>query len=372
MKLIKKIIIGIACAVIALGLLLSLYMCQAKFGKLPQGDRLAALKVSPNYKKGKFRNKTECPTFSEGYSLAGELYKSLTVKYSRTRPEDSIPSIKTDLKEIPITENVLVWLGHSSFFLQLEGKKFLVDPVFSGCASPIPGSVKAYKGTDIYAAEEMPDIDYLLISHDHYDHLDYETIVKLEPKVGKVICGLGVGAHFEHWGYDNSKLIERDWSEKIEIAKDFTVYTERTHHESGRGLIRGKALWLSFVIWSPSMKIYYSGDGGYDNRFEEIRKKYGSMDWAIMECGQYDRAWESVHNLPEQVVRATNDLKAKKMLPVHHSKFTLANHPWDEPLVKITELSASQTYNLATPLIGEIVYLNNRSQQFKQWWIGIK
>ncbi|HLA57315.1 MAG TPA: MBL fold metallo-hydrolase [Puia sp.] len=218
----------------------------------------------------------------------------------------------------------------------------------------------------------MPPIDYLLISHDHYDHLDYETVVALKDKVAHVVCGLGVGAALEYWGYLPSQIIEKDWYEKVSIDSSFAIYTESTHHESGRGFAGNKTLWMSYLIQSPEIKIYISGDGGYDARFVEIAKKFGPVDLAIMETGQYDSAWHSVHNLPEEVVQATLDLKAKRLLPVHHSKFTLSKHAWDEPLVQITKLSQSQPYLLATPMIGETVHLNDGNQVFRQWWKSIR
>lgn len=357
------------CAVIAaLGFF---YIKQAKFGQLPEGEQLKRIEKSPNYKDGQFHNLIEKPTITEGYSFIGEIYTSLFKKFPRTTPAVVLPSIKTNLKTIPIDSNVIVWFGHSSFFLQVDGIKILVDPIFSGNASPIPGSVTAYKGSDIYTADDMPEIDYLLISHDHYDHLDYETILALQTRVKKVVCGLGVGAHFKLWGYQPQQIVEKDWNEKLAVAKDFNIHVESTHHDGGRGFTRSKALWLSFLIQAPSMKVYYSGDGGYDDRFERIGKKYGEIDWAIMECGQYNKAWHSVHELPEEVAKATVQLNAKNLLPVHHSKFTLARHPWDEPLIKISEYSKNQPYRLATPMIGEVVQLNNGQQVFNAWWKGL-
>jgi L-ascorbate metabolism protein UlaG (beta-lactamase superfamily) len=217
----------------------------------------------------------------------------------------------------------------------------------------------------------MPEIDYLLISHDHYDHLDYETVLALRNKIKHVVCGLGTGAHFERWGYTPEQIIEKDWYEKVSVNDSVAIYTESSHHDSGRGFTRGKALWMSYLIQTGKTKVYISGDGGYDDRFVQIGKKYGPIDWAVMEAGQYDKAWHSVHNLPEEVVQAGIDLKAANLLPVHNSKFTLAKHPWDEPLIKVTELSISKPYKLATPMIGEVVRLNDSTQVFKQWWKGI-
>lgn len=370
-KFIKKVLVVLLITLSIVVIAGYFYLSQEQFGALPSGDRLKIIEKSPNYKEGKFRNKNELPTISKGYTMIGVLWTSLFKKFPRTEPSESLPSIKTDLKNLPNNKNWLVWFGHSSFLMQIDGVKILVDPVFSGNASPISGSVKSYKGTDIYSVEDMPEVDYLLISHDHYDHLDFETIKKINAKVKNVICGLGIGAHFERWGFSPNKILEKDWGDEVKINTNFSIHIERTHHNCARGLTRDKALWVSYVFKTSTLQLFYSGDGGYDNRFEEIYKKYGAMDWAIMEFGQYNEAWESVHELPKQVIKATEELHTKNMMPVHHSKFTLAHHPWDEPLKLATEYSQGKSYKLATPMIGEILWMNDASQQFKPWWVGI-
>ncbi|WP_233589264.1 MBL fold metallo-hydrolase [Gynurincola endophyticus] len=347
-------------------------MQQPQFGRAPAGERLTKVEQSPNYKNGKFRNLIEKPTITEGYSMAGEIYKMLFKKFPRTAPVDSLPTIKTNLKQLDINENVLVWFGHSSVYIQIEGKRILIDPVFSERASPIPWGPKAYKGTNIYSADDMPEIDYLLISHDHYDHLDYPTILALEDKVKNVVCGLGVGAHFEHWGYAPSKIIEMDWYEALKVSDSLTLHASSAQHDSGRAFKRAQSLWLSFLLQTPRLKIYISGDGGYDDRFKNLQSTLGDVDWAIIENGQYNKAWQSVHNLPEEVAQAALDLNTKNLLTVHHSKFTLARHPWDEPLIRAKELAAANTYRLATPMIGEVVKLNDSTQVFQEWWKGIR
>lgn len=372
LKIVKRTLIGILSLALIMIFITWFYMKKPQFGALPERERLELIKKSPHYKEGKFRNLEEKPTITEGYSMLGEIWTSLTKEFPHTEPLDVLPSVKTDLKSIPANENVVVWFGHSSFFLQLNGVKILVDPIFSGKASPLPWGVKAYKGSDIYTADDMPEIDYMLLSHDHYDHLDYETVTALQRKVKYVICGLGAGAHYERWGYTKQQIIEKDWGEKVQVKPDFAIFAESTHHDGGRGFKSSQALWLSFFIQSPGMNVYYSGDGGYSNRFKQIAAKYPAIDWAIMECGQYNKAWQSVHELPEEVALAATELKAKNMLPVHHSKFTLARHPWNEPLERISALSKGKTYRLATPVIGEKVRLNDDTQQFKQWWKTIK
>ena len=180
----------------------------------------------------------------------------------------------------------------------------------------------------------MPDIDYLVISHDHWDHLDYRTVKSLKDRVGKVICGLGVGEHFEYWGYDKDRLVELDWYEDAVLENGFAVHCLPTRHFSGRGLKANQTLWASFLIETPSQKIYMAGDGGYDSHFEEIGKHFPDIDLAILENGQYNEGWNLIHLMPSDMAKAAKDLKAKKIMTVHHSKYALAKHPWDEPLAK--------------------------------------
>lgn len=360
---------------IAVALLIAasvLYAQQPLFGKIPSGERLQVIESSPNYRQGQFRNLIEKSGMSEGSSIAVELYKTFIKTIPHRNPIDPIPSIKTNLLALDPKQDVMIWFGHSSVFMQLHGKTFLIDPVMSGKASPFPWGTRAYKGTDIYRVEDLPEIDYLLISHDHYDHLDYETALKLKDKVKYVITGLGVGEHFEYWGYPKNKLIERDWGDRIEFDDGISIITETTHHDSRRAFDGGKNLWVSFVIQSPNKKIFYTGDGGYDKHFVEIGQKYGPFDWALMENGQYDAAWRSVHCHPDEVAQATEELNARNMIPVHHSKFSLAKHAWYEPITRIVEYSKSRKYRLATPMIGELVELDNEQQPFKQWWKNIR
>ncbi|MDB5246887.1 MAG: beta-lactamase [Segetibacter sp.] len=349
-----------------------IYMQKATFGKAATGERLERMKKSPNYKDGKFQNQHHTPALTEGYSYTKVLYEFLFKKKEGRVPVDSIPSVKTDLLNLAPDQDILVWFGHSSYFMQLDGKRILVDPVFSGNASPLRGSNKAFKGTDRYTVADLPEIDYLFISHDHYDHADYETLIQLKSKTKKVICGLGVGGHLEHWGFQANNIIEKDWNEQIELDKGFVVYTTPARHFSGRGFTRNNTLWLSFLFQSPTKKIYIGGDSGYDTHFAEIGSKHGPIDLAILENGQYDIKWKYIHMLPDEVLQAGKDLKAKRVFPVHSSKFAMANHAWHEPLTEVTQLNKSMNIPLVTPIIGEAVNLNDDNQQFKQWWVGIK
>lgn len=371
LRITKKIMIIILGIVLLLVAATFLYMQQAKFGKASEGKRAEIIAKSPNFKDGKFQNIQFTPNLSEGYTMAGIVYNQFFKEFPRRKPVDSIPSVKTDLLQLPADTNVLVWFGHSSYFMQIDGKRLLVDPVFSGNASPIPGTNTSFKGTDIYTAADMPPIDYLLITHDHYDHLDYETIMALKGKVKTVVCGLGVGAHFEYWGFNPGIIIEKDWNEQLVLDDGFTLYTAPTRHFSGRGFVRNNTLWLSYILQTPSLKIYMGGDSGYDTHFAEIGKQHGPIDLAILDNGQYNIAWQAIHMLPEEVLKATADLKAKRLFPVHSSKFILGQHPWDEPLIKITELNSGHQFPLVTPMIGQRVNLNDSAQSFSAWWEGV-
>ena len=179
---------------------------------MPKGERLAKVQKSPNFRDGAFQNKSVTPQLTDGATYGKIMKEVLFGRPKRAKPSGEIPSQKTDLLNLDRGENILVWFGHSSYFMQLDGKRILVDPVLSGSAAPFSFMTKAFKGTDQNTTDDLPAIDYLFLSHDHYDHLDYKTIVKLKPKVSKLICGLGTGEHLEYWGYDHKSIIEKDWN----------------------------------------------------------------------------------------------------------------------------------------------------------------
>ncbi len=352
--------------IVFLVLLVTLFMQQAKFGKIPAGARLERIKKSPHFKDGEFKNlnPTQQITSENGFFQMLKEYFSAKNK----KPLQIIPSEKTDLLTLPANQNVLVWFGHSSYFIQLDGKKILVDPVFCGNASPFSFSVKAFEGTDRYAVDDIPELDYLVITHDHWDHLDYKTVSQLKSKTKKVITGLGVGSHFESWGFDRNSIQEMDWFEKTEFADGFVFHTTPARHFSGRGFIHRKTLWVSFVLKTPSAQIFIGGDGGYDHHFAEIGAKFGQFDLVILENGQYNQSWKYVHMMPDQVLQAAKDLNAKRLFPVHSMKFALANHAWDTPLKTISALNETAKIPMITPKIGELVDLNDSTQTFTKWW----
>ncbi len=290
----------------------------------------------------------------------------------RLRPKGPVPSVRRNLWQLSPADNVLVWFGHSSYFLQIDGKRILVDPVLSGRASPVSFTTKAFDGTDPYAAADIPDIDFLFITHDHWDHLDYDTVTKIRPRVKQVICGLGVGAHLEKWGYEEAVIAEGDWGDIIALREGFTAHVLPARHFSGRGLRRAATLWVSFALQTPSgRKIYLGGDSGYGPHFRDIGKQFGGFDLAVLENGQYDKSWKLIHMMPDETLQAAHDLQASFVFPVHNSKFCISNHDWDAPLRSITAIDATMRPKLITPVIGSVVQISNPSGESSDWWTNV-
>lgn len=337
------------------------------YGKLPSGERLKRISASANYRKGAFQNLSITNAMAEDANFF-KVMKEFIRKPKNVIPASEIPHIKTDLQKLG-DGPLLVWFGHSSYLLKVEKKTILVDPVFSGNAAPLSFMVKAFKGSNVFNAEDFPEIDLLIITHDHYDHLDYKTIVKLKSKVKQVCCTLGVGSHLEHWGLKKNIIEELDWWEEWEY-RNIQITSVPGRHFSGRGVKRGQSLWGGFVLKLEDYNLFLGGDSGYDTHFKMIGEKFGPFDLAILEAGQYNKSWPHIHMVPEETVEAAIDLQAKKLLPVHWAKFSLAMHPWDEPIKRIVAKAQELNMDLVTPLIGETVMLDNINP-FTAWWKNV-
>ncbi len=335
-------------------------------GKLPSGKLLEQLKKSPYYKGKSFQNLSDTPVMSEDASY-WKMIKDAIKKNKNVKPPTILPSVKTDLKNLSGAEPAIVWFGHSSYLIHIAGKNILVDPVFSGNAAPVSFMVKAFAGADVYKAEDMPVIDYLIITHDHYDHLDYKTIIKLKSKIKKLYCSLGVSSHLKYWGIDGAIITELEWWQSAQADADIKFTVAPARHFSGRGIKRGQTLWSSFILKTGQYNLYLGGDSGYDYHFKEIGDRYGPFDLAILETGQYNTMWPLIHMMPEETVQAAVDLKAKAMLPVHWAKFTLAMHAWDDPIKRVVQKANELKMPIYTPQIGELLVLNDHFQG-KNWW----
>ncbi len=335
-------------------------------GKNPWGERLKKIRLSPNYKNDIFQNLSRTEVMNNKGDLFRILKKFLT-KPKTVIPPFPLPSVKTDLKNLPDKFPVLVWFGHSSYLLKINGKHILIDPVFSGYASPFKlKSAKNFDGSNVYSVGDMPPIDILLISHDHYDHCDYTTIRKLQNKTKHIITSLGVGSHLEYWGIDMNKVTELDWYQSTEV-EGIRLTAAPARHFSGRGFKRAKTLWSSFILKTKEVAIYIGADSGYDTHFQNIGEKQGPFDLAILESGQYNEAWKNIHMMPEETVQASLDLRAKILLPVHWGKFSLSLHPWDEPIKRVVKKAEELNVKITTPRIGEPLLIGKKHPT-DQWW----
>ncbi len=339
------------------------------FGANPSGARLERIEKSPNYHDGTFSYPIETPMLAPNASYPKMMRDFLFSKKPNREPSAPLPSVKTYLKALTGDAPVVVWFGHSSYFIRIGGKNLLIDPVFSNRASPVQfAGTGSYPGTRVYSVADFPSLDAVILTHDHYDHLDYQTILDLIPKTAHFHAALGVGAHLERWGVSPEKLTEYDWWESGKIADSLALTATPARHFSGRGFTRGKTLWVGFVLRSPTHTLYLGGDSGYGPHFREIGEKYGPFDLAILEDGQYDLQWPLIHMMPEEVAQAAMDLRAKALLPVHWGKFTLALHAWTDPIERVTKKAAELGLPVATPKIGEPVRLGQPLPNGR-WWV---
>jgi L-ascorbate metabolism protein UlaG (beta-lactamase superfamily) len=363
----KRILIVLALGALAI----AAYLQHPLFGALPDGQRFARIERSPNYSGGTFHNQIDTPMLTTDESQVSIMVDNFLGEKGQARPLGAIPVVKTDLKALDVGQDLVVWLGHSSYFVQLGGKRVLIDPVFSTNASPVPWTNTAFEGTSIYSADDMPEIDVLLITHDHYDHLDYPSIRALRPKVRQVVAGLGVGAHFENWGYDMRIVHEADWYETVDSLPQLQIHVTPARHFSGRTFTRDKSLWVGFALVSAQRRIFFSGDSGYAAHFAQVGQRYGPFDWVSVDAGQYDPRWANVHMNPEQAAEAAEDLRTRALTPGHVGRFSISPHDWDDPFKRIAVASQGRGYALWTPEIGRVVYLDGRVQEFSPWWKAV-
>ncbi|HTN21371.1 MAG TPA: MBL fold metallo-hydrolase [Pelobium sp.] len=339
----------------------SLFLNRAVFGR--KTDTSAFTDLS-NFFDSAFQNRSPTPMMTENGSY-WKIMKQMLNKPKDVNPFGVISVIKTDLKNLPLTTNNIVWFGHSSYLMILHGKRILVDPVFHK-ASPVNLFGKPYKMSHQYSVKDFPEIDVLVITHDHYDHLDYKAVRELRPKAKNVITSKGVDEHLKLWGYKAEQIIALNWNDFAVIdGLEFTCLPAR--HFSGRKFKRGQTLWSSFRLKTPTTNIYIGGDSGYDTHFKEIGEKYGPFDLAILECGQYGEYWPLIHMMPEETLQASKDLKAKVLLPVHWGKFSLSTHPWTEPVERLLTANADEVQNILTPQIGAVIMLDEENNT-NSWW----
>lgn len=336
------------------------------FGKKPAPTHPGILH-SKQFQKGAFENLHPTPQLAEGVGY-GKILRHMLRKRKTTIPPVPMPVVKRHIDERQ-SAFTLTWFGHSSYLIQVNNLNILVDPVFGKRASFTNGiGPAAFPGTRAYSVHDLPPIDIVIITHDHYDHLEYETVQQLKHKVEHWYTSLGVGSHLEFWGISPKRTTELDWWQQVSPAPEITLTATPARHFSGRGFVRNKTLWSSFVLKTSSQNIYIGGDSGYDTHFAEIGERFGPFDLAILECGQYDLFWPYIHMQPEQTAQAAKDLKAAVLLPVHWGKFSLSAHDWDDPIKRVTAAAKELQQPYAMPMIGQKFILQNPLPT-QPWWL---
>jgi L-ascorbate metabolism protein UlaG (beta-lactamase superfamily) len=339
-------------------------------GKNPSGEELKKIEALPNYRNGAFQNMED--SLRDSVVTAGKIkwYRMLKFllasKPANTRPSKPLPVVLTDLLA-NYPKPTVIWFGHSSFLLKTATANILVDPNFNSYAGPLKGMVPAFEGTMEYRVKDLPPIDALVISHDHYDHLDYTTVRQLKKKVKRVIVPMGVGSHFRKWGYKPEMISELNWNEAVQLNSQLRITATPAHHRSNRTFAQRKTLWASYVIEADGYKIYFSGDTGYSQHFKLIGGQYGPFDLALLECGQYNSKWPRNHIFPYQTARAAVDLKTAMIIPAHWGRFAESEHPWNEPVKRLLASADSLKLPVSVPLIGQPYTIGQSFEQIR-WW----
>ncbi len=327
-----------------------------------------------NHKNGIFVNQIPTSMDMDFKSIIWLLGQFINGGKNR-QPQQDISTIKIKPEEI-ISENnggtKITWFGHSALLLEIDGKNIFLDPMLGQTTSPVPGfGGKRYSRKLPLDIEKIPQLDLIIISHDHYDHLDYGSIKALKEKTDMFFVPLGVDNHLKSWGVADDKIKTFNWWGATEFLNLQFVFVP-SRHFSGRGLTdRAATLWGSWIIKSAKHNIYFSGDGGYGPHFKEIGEKYGPFDFAMMECGQYGDKWAAIHMIPEETAQATLDIKAKAMMPIHWGAFTLALHSWKDPVERVIKKANDLKIKVVTPQIGEPVMVSNQYPQ-SEWWKAYK
>ncbi|MDK2911148.1 MAG: hypothetical protein PWR29_105 [Methanolobus sp.] len=344
------------------------------FGGTPTTEQKEAYQDLSNYADGNFVNDIPTKVFANPSDTSSESGDSASGAKDRS-PAVPIPVSAIDWKRIESENDSLTWLGHSAFLLSVDNKKLLIDPMLSPVASPVSVvGIKRYEYSEdimLNLIDNMPPIDAVLITHDHYDHLDYQSVVKLDSKVSHFFVPLGCSAHLTRWGVPEEKITELNWWEKAEY-QGLTVALTPSRHGSGRDPFSiDTTLWGGWVILGNKTRLYTSGDGGYGPHFKEIGDRYGPFDITLIEGAQYDRNWPDIHMVPEQAVQAHLDLNGKTMMLMHWGAFTLANHAWNEPIERALKEANGREVDMIAPKIGETVLLDPDLQMPPTAWWGI-
>ena len=338
-----------------------------QFGSNPTAMQLQQYELFSNFKEGSFKNIEPTPVMT-GEVSTWDFFK----KDSNRQPVKNLIPEKFEyskFKNVNDTQYLISWLGHSAFIINIAGNTIMLDPMLGSHAAPVPiPSLKRYHSVIPINLDSLDNIDFVLISHDHYDHLDYSTIKQIRSKVNFFVVPLGVDNHLKKWGISENKIISLNWNQNFE-SNNIEFICLPARHFSGRGPFnRNSTLWSSWAIKSPVVKIYFSGDSGYGTHIKKIGSDHGPFDISLIDCGQYNKAWKYSHMFPKQAVSAAIELNSKYFIPIHWGTFTLALHPWDEPVKESLKFSETMGLKCITPKIGSILSKKTLSEKNDLWW----
>jgi L-ascorbate metabolism protein UlaG (beta-lactamase superfamily) len=323
-------------------------------GKMASGERLVRMQKSPQWKGDKFVD--AMPRVEP--DLLKVLRKWVEEPHPFRRPKTPPTHVtrrKADFNTPPQSGLRITWLGHSTLIIEIGGKRLLVDPVWGKFVAPLELENAERFMPPPLPFKELPDIDAVLISHDHYDHLDYPTIVRLKERNVPFFVPLGVGAHLEYWGVPPELILEKEWWQE-HVLGDLVIACTPARHFSGRSLVdKDKTLWSGWAVISAAHRVYYSGDTALFPGFKEIGRKYGPFDATMMESGAYNQMWADVHLGPEQAVVAHQMLRGGVLIPVHWGMFDLGLHGWTEPMERILVAAEKANVQVVTMLLGSSV-----------------
>ncbi|MFD0670179.1 MBL fold metallo-hydrolase [Cohnella sp. GCM10027633] len=360
------VLISLVVIVIVALLVIKLY---PPLGAKASGDALLAIERSPQREGGKFAYPIPTPMMMKAGTMAGVMKEMIQGSPNRRPAAGAIPMEPLNADALRDGEPKAIWFGHSALLLQLDGLTLLLDPMFGKAPSPFPlVGGKRYGGKLPFDIDELPAIDAIVLSHDHYDHLDYGSIRKLRHKAQRFFVPLGVGAHLERWGISRDRIVEADWGDELTF-NGLKLACAPARHFSGRSVNdRMSTLWCSWVIEGKDAKVFFSGDSGYGPHFKQIGERYGPFDLTLMECGQYDVRWQLIHMLPEETVQAHKDVGGRVLLPIHWGAFTLSVHDWTDPVDRVLLAAAAEGVAVATPRIGQPVPIGKSEYPKDKWW----
>ncbi len=352
-------------AATAAAVILFLTLNPAFGGRPSKEDMKDYEKRADNYVDGKFIYPSE-------YEEAG-LSENIIVSEKKTRPEDKLPSLTPSFSEKPdISDFTVTWYGHSTLLIQMHGLNILVDPVFSKRTSPVSFVGPKRFGELPGDIDSLPHIDVLLLSHDHYDHLDMASIKRLDEKTDRYIVPLGVEKHLKRWGVSSDKITNMAWWEETEVS-GLTFGCTPARHFSNRSINdSGRTLFCSWVLKDEYNKVYESGDTGYGGHFKAVHDKYGDFDFVMTDCAQFNENWHNVHMYPEEAAMACETLGAGVAMPIHWGAFVLSSHPWDDPPERFTAAAEEKGIEVVTPRLGETFKLESYTDYQNRWWREVK